>query len=445
MRLFEVILVLSCLPALAMALLGARSQGIMAIWFFVPVAALAIHAGLEGMRMHLVPAYLVAAILAVLGIVRFALGVQCPGWFLAGLSIAGFVGLCAGVALGFLFPVFSLPRPSGSLAIGTVASSVRDISFQLWYPADPNARGQFTRYLPEGASVGGRLLSNVALVRTHARADVPVAEGLWPVLLYSPSWDGGRFENTALFEALASEGFVVVAMDRPAGGGSLPPLDFSSSETFERFRRAAEKELALRVADLRKVLDALDGFQSGLRADGRFKGRLDLQEVGALGYSFGGAVAAEACRVEPRLKSGADLDGILFGEAARSGATQPFLFVTDMAEMPPASALQSPDAAVRRDAEFQAASLTDMDRWLRQRGGWLVRLTLVQHANFSDRPLYSRLRRFTAAGPADPHKVSRDLNAICVAFFRQTLRNSPSMEAIKGLPGTDYRHDAPRR
>src|SRR5205823_4443949 len=49
--------------------------------------------------------------------------------------------------------------------------------------------------------------------------------------------------------------------------------------------------------------------------------------VGVFGHSFGGATAAEACRLDRRCKAGADLDGTPYGPVARAGLPQPFLFV----------------------------------------------------------------------------------------------------------------------
>ena len=49
--------------------------------------------------------------------------------------------------------------------------------------------------------------------KTHARVGVPVKQGKHPVVLFSPGLGFSRFLNTALLEDLASQGYLVVAMD----------------------------------------------------------------------------------------------------------------------------------------------------------------------------------------------------------------------------------------
>ena len=457
MRPFELALFLGCLPGLLLTLFGIRFGKVFdAFVFLVPAILLGLHAVMEGPRLHLTPLYLVAVLSGCVGVGKiFASGPWLPVW--AG-GICAFCGLMlagGGFLSGWVFPVFSLPDPAGPYRIGTVAFPLggelggRELTVQLWYPAKAGVSGKHASYLPEGEPAASRIFSNLEKVRTHALEDAEAAEvgGGWPVLLYSPSWDGRRFENSALCEALASEGFVVAAIDHPREGDT-PPLDFSTAESAERFQLAAGRELDARVSDVLQVFAALPKLQAGLLAGGLFKNKLDPITVGAFGYSFGGAVSAEACLRDPRLLAGANLDGTLFGQAARKGAAQPFLFVTDTAPPPPESELHSTDPAVRRNAEFSAASLRDRNRWLETRGGWLVRMNGVRPANFCDRPLYSRLERYTGAGRRDAVATLINVNACVVAFFNETLRGQKTALLEKNStpwPGVEIRRFPPPR
>src|SRR5262249_12637338 len=60
---------------------------------------------------------------------------------------------------------------------------------------------------------------------------------------------------------------------------------------------------------------------------GRFARHIDLQRVGILGHSLGGATALEACRLDPRFKAGADLDGAPFGKVTVEGLKRPTLIL----------------------------------------------------------------------------------------------------------------------
>jgi predicted dienelactone hydrolase len=83
------------------------------------------------------------------------------------------------------------------------------------------------------------------------------------------------------------------------------------------------RALTVRVADTRFVLTEL----AHLARSGVFAGRLDLNRIGMFGHSLGGAAAASTMHVDRRLRAGADLDGLLFGQVRTSGLSRPFLLM----------------------------------------------------------------------------------------------------------------------
>jgi predicted dienelactone hydrolase len=60
---------------------------------------------------------------------------------------------------------------------------------------------------------------------------------------------------------------------------------------------------------------------------GRFTGRLDMQQLGMFGHSFGGAQALQFCHDVPQCKAGIDLDGAPYGSVVQDGLKQPFMFI----------------------------------------------------------------------------------------------------------------------
>ncbi|HRJ71199.1 MAG TPA: dienelactone hydrolase family protein [Terrimicrobiaceae bacterium] len=373
-----------------------------------------------------------------------------PLEFFLGLS-AGLILLAAWAGWMWVLPAFALPRPPGPHPVGTTTAVVTTgtggpISLRIWYPASGIAGCRRAPYATETDPVEARFASGARKAKTHSFVSAPPAPappGGWPAVLYSPSWEGSLIENTTLCEALASEGFVVIAIARP-GGPSLPPLDFQSEESVRSFERAMATELQNRTDRVLEVFAALPAFGSGGILEDPLRLPINAQAVGVMGYSFGGAVAAEACVREPRLRCGADLDGTLFGQAAREGAPQPFLFVTDTAPIPSEADRRSADPAIRRQAEFYAGSFLDIERWLAVRGGWMVRLDGVQHANFSDRPLYSPIRRWTGAGPRNPRETLSVITGCTAEFFQTFLRGENPAGKWQTQPGTAVeKHPAP--
>ena len=64
---------------------------------------------------------------------------------------------------------------------------------------------------------------------------------------------------------------------------------------------------------------------AGSCAEGKapFRGRLDLDKIGAVGHSLGGASAAQFCHDDARCAAGVDMDGRLFGTVVTEGAPAP--------------------------------------------------------------------------------------------------------------------------
>jgi predicted dienelactone hydrolase len=253
------------------------------------------------------------------------------------------------------------------------------------------------------------------------------------VILFSPSWTGRRDQNTVQVEELASHGFVVVGIDHPYstvltvfpdGRAAQTVLgnwmDFSSEETFARCVRASEEQVRLRGADVRFVLDEIERLN---KADPQrvFTGRIDTSQVGIFGHSFGGAVSAEACATDPRFKAGVNLDGMLFGTAKTKSIGKPMMVFSDGTLVATPAEVAAASGRVRREWTF----ITEDDRCIRQRlsesGGYLLTVHGAKHMDFCDSPFYSPVKRLTQAGPIQPERCMKIINAYVVAFFRAKL------------------------
>ena len=202
----------------------------------------------------------------------------------------------------------------------------------------------------------------------------PDSGGRHPVLVYEPSWGGRADENSRLAASLANIGFVVVAVDyatgQPPGFATemqrmQAPLDLSTTAALARTTAAGDWRAVLLASDASVVLDLLPEAQ---RAPG----------AGILGWSFGGAVAVEACRQDSRFKACLNMDGWMFGPAADHPSAQPYLVLSGdpYPDRPqpaenPAAVMDERDAA-RLRARFAAV------------GGTYAQLPGVEHAGFSD-------------------------------------------------------------
>jgi predicted dienelactone hydrolase len=360
------------------------------------------------------------------------------------------MGFVTTAICSYLYPLFTLPVPTGRYAVGTTAIDLvdrsrwescdphtqahRELVVQVWYPAI-SSYGDRSPYLPDRRSIPKGVLSHLGLIKTNAVRDVAIAPPTaapYPIVLYTPSWSGYRTDNTFQTEELASHGYVVIGLEHPCSvpmaiypSGRVIYSDLSSDYTssdaaLATLLRVGEAQLKLRTQDIRFILDRLPQInQHALLA-----GALDLQRVGIFGHSFGGAAAAEACAVDRRLKAGMNMDGLLFGSAARHGAAPPFFFMQSDYSRPTAAELQSTDGEFRRSRQTDEWGYQQRDRWFHKWGGENLTILGSAHMNFSDVPLKSRIKN--GGGAISPDLAMQIINAYTVAFFDRELKGKQS-------------------
>jgi len=388
-----------------------------------------------------------------------------PGLF-PGLAGTGIVGVLASAILCYYYPIFTFPVPTGRYAVGTTTidlldnsrtelcdsmnRSHRELVVRVWYPI-VSTNAVKSPYLEDARLIPSGVFSHLGAIVTNAVRDAPmVATAVpFPVVIYSPSWSGFKTDNTFGTEELASQGFVAIGLEHPC---SVPialypdgrviysnlSADYTSSDAaMTKFLSVGAQQLALRTQDVRFVLDRLPQIATNRL----FKGNLDLNNIGIFGHSFGGAVAAQACAIDPRLKAGLNMDGLLFGSAAKLGAKQPFLFMNSDYPRPTASDLNSPHGTHRRSSLTDEWGFGQRERWLRQHGGYNLTIRAATHANFSDAPLKSRINN--GGGKISTDRAMKIINAYTVAFFDRELKGRPSplLERQSGSPFPEVTFD----
>lgn len=236
-----------------------------------------------------------------------------------------------------------------------------------------------------------------------------------PLILYAPGWGGDRAENARTATMLASHGYVVAALD-----DSAPQIrfDFSSESATAETTRAATARLDLALGD---ALFALDQLQACVAAQPLWRDKIDFNRVGFLGFSFGGAVAAEASLRDPRIAAVANLDGGLYAQAAEQGAHRPYLVMASDFDPPSARRLASSrryEWRVLYDGVLNEAAHT------RRLGGDIFLVRGAPHDAFLD--AYGQGRQLKKwlllpAGRAEEIK-----HAYVLGFFDTNLRGAQS-------------------
>ncbi len=279
-------------------------------------------------------------------------------------------------------------------------------------------------------------------IPTHSYRDAPVspAETRYPLLMFSHGYAMITRTNTVLMEELASHGYVVASIAHTYESlGVVFPEDrvieassealgeiMEGDEDLSRWnevtatedpgqraalmrdylpsRTGAARKIKLWSDDTSSVVRALDEIARGNRPS-VLTGRLDLDRFGVLGMSFGGAVAAYHCVVEPRCAAALNLDGLQFGDMQDVSLEVPYMMVYSDRDIPF-------NTFVYRQSRAPAYQLV---------------IRGAEHGNLADASIsMPGLRWVGGLGEIDGLRALQIANAYTLAFFDRYLRDRPS-------------------
>jgi len=249
-----------------------------------------------------------------------------------------------------------LPKPTGSYGVGvktmhlidtsrsenftTDPTDKREMMIQLWYPIEKTTLGTQVEYMDYPTFQWLKNRSPIPLitipnnaylfVRPHGRNQTDIAEGKFPVVIFSPGYNGVYQIYTSFIEDLVSHGLVVASINHPYVSGITVFPDGRTIGLAEVPTNPVEKSeffnMSLRtiIQDAKFVLDNLTELNT---TDPDFSGHFDLSKVGMYGHSFGGANTAVCCFEDSRFRAGLTLDGVFYQQFIPGNINVPFLFM----------------------------------------------------------------------------------------------------------------------
>jgi len=341
-----------------------------------------------------------------------------------------------------LIPLKDLPKPTGEYSVGTqifewtdqsrdewftkIQGDKRRMVVQAWYPTQAsNAAPQAylarpDEWLPALSKVLGLpqfLFNHLKNINTHSILNAPLHPQVkhTPLVVFSHGLRGMRFQNTAQFEALASRGYIVVSADHTYDA-SLTLFNDGTSANFrsgyegalttEQFWALRTPQLNTRVADITFIIDTIT---EKTIANDPIWDAVNLDHIGLLGHSYGGATSIIVASQDPRIDATIVLDGWLIPVPEKiidQGVSTPLLYM-GQASWPNPVNYQKLEKLLNNSPQHSS-----------------ILMPGTKHFDFSDTPLFSPLMQITGlAGTIPANELATDLEDKIVSFFNLHLKD----------------------
>ncbi|MFZ2441331.1 MAG: hypothetical protein WAW51_03185 [Ilumatobacteraceae bacterium] len=199
----------------------------------------------------------------------------------------------------------------GDFPVGvTTLQLAKGPKVEIWYPAAAGTSGTETYDMRDFVGEGIRAILTGDTPSTYsypAGRDALLADGSFPVVLFSHGVAGMRLQSSFLTSNLASWGMIVVSVDHP-------------SRALENFLTGtATGDGGDSVDDMLRGLELITTL--GADATSRFNGHVDAEKVAAVGHSAGGGTVL-AGAADRRIDGYVSLaSGVFRGGPAVEGAT----------------------------------------------------------------------------------------------------------------------------
>ena len=383
-----------------------------------------------------------------------------------------------------------LPAPTGPFAVGTTEyhlidknrkergspnpQDYRELMVHVWYPADKDTKGEPYPYLSQIMPHVKKIIFETtdtasleqlkyldAPIKTHSFYNAPIsnAQPTYPVLIFSHGM-GTTVARlyTSILEDLASHGYIVVGIDHTYSnlvsifpGNRVVKFEIPEEDKsgiigvpdecpIDEAKRLEGETAGLNswVQDVQFVLDQLEKIN---KCDPQqlFTSKFDFSRIGIFGHSWGGATAAQMCRIDSRCKAGINIDGSLRGTDAEIPFNKPFMILLgsktfELGNYPPEKMLAQMKMT---KSEFDKLCASMREPTLRSfenlfnnltNDAYLIFLKNATHGTFSDYPFLLPKLEPDVIAPLKGIEITRKL---VVDFFDVYLKNKDRSQFIK--------------
>lgn len=272
---------------------------------------------------------------------------------------------------------------------------------------------------------------------TKDRQSIEKAEGIFPLVIFSHGAFGIKASNTSTYEELASHGYVVCSIDHTYhsffteqvdGKAILIDQGFLNEVNYLMLENQGEVNqekydviqgwLKLRVQDMTFCLNQIKAFVQEPNNEEVFS-MIDLNNIGLMGHSLGGATAAAVGRQMQDIKAVAVIDGTMLGEeiGIKDGIEQ---VTTEPYPIPLLNFYNGESyEEIKKIKDIYPNTIASAS----QKESYQIAITNAGHMNFCDLPMKSPvLAKALGTGTANSKVCIEEVNGRLLTFFDAYLK-----------------------
>ena len=339
-------------------------------------------------------------------------------------------------------PLKDLPKPDGKFIIGTDIIILEDnnrrelftedpndnrkIVVQIWYPAADHGDSIYpyidypdirASYISERLGVPEFMIKHFSTVKTNSYYKARYINDQFPVIIFSHGLGGNRTQNSANIESLASNGYIVFAIEHTFDAnvtvfndstffGFDSHLDDDISK--EEFYNVRIPQIKTRAEDISFLIDQLSIFKSNNFYMGKIS---NTNNIGVFGHSFGGGAVVVSSYLDSRIDACINLDGWfepIPQNVIKKGLSIPFCYIGQIQKNWVGAPYNE-----KKILEFHNNNTNNSH---------IIEIAHTKHFDYADIPYLTRISRLLGLSGKAGKNLTLDLNKTITSFFNMHLK-----------------------
>jgi hypothetical protein len=365
--------------------------------------------------------------------------------------------------------ITKIPNPTGPFGVGKSIHTLvdtsrkekydqgyRELLVYIYYPTHEKAVSAYAQdimpilknNLQQSLNVDLESLQYLDSFKEHSSLQAPLidTQQKLPVLFFSPGLGDPVETYSTLLEEMASQGYVIVAINYPY---AVDPTVFPNGEIIRMneelagfwyvkhcpFEDIVDNEHEWWLQDAHFVINSITNI-SPHDSYNFLKDKIDYNAMGVFGHSLGGSLALQLCRERTDLKACVDLDGIMFGPESKRLQifTTPTMFITAGKQV----TLEELEKHKIPKEQFDYLVLPRAPKLLYdklQYNAFFITIENARHNSFSDLDLLRGPFKETE----NPLGIIQQIRSMLVQFFNCYLKKQLfNTQIIKSLPNVIF-------